>query len=34
MTEALQLWKMIAGKGDGDPNDQKGSSHGKLVVYL
>ncbi|XP_015898867.2 TORTIFOLIA1-like protein 1 isoform X2 [Ziziphus jujuba] len=27
MTEALQLWKMIAGKGDGDPNDQKGSSH-------
>ncbi|XP_024018608.1 microtubule-associated protein TORTIFOLIA1 [Morus notabilis] len=29
MTEALQLWKKIAGKGDGAPEDQKASSHEK-----
>ena len=34
MTEALQLWKKIAGKGeDGDADDQKALSHGKYVSY-
>ncbi|XP_019419979.1 PREDICTED: microtubule-associated protein TORTIFOLIA1-like [Lupinus angustifolius] len=28
MNEALQLWKKIAGKGDGSPDDSKPSSHG------
>jgi hypothetical protein len=28
MTEALQLWKKIAGKGEGVPDDQKSSSLG------
>lgn len=32
MTEALQLWKKIAGKGeDEDPDDQKASSRGRHV---
>ena len=35
MTEALQLWKKIAGKGeDGDADDQKALSHGKYVSYM
>ena len=29
MTEALQLWKKVAGKGDGVADDQKAKSHGK-----
>lgn len=29
MTEALQLWKKVAGKGDGVSDDQKATSHGK-----
>lgn len=34
MTEALQLWKNIAGKGDGAPEDQKASSHGRHIVFI
>lgn len=29
MTEALQLWMKIAGKGDGSSDDQKALSHGR-----
>lgn len=36
MTEALQFWKKIAGKGgDEAPNEQKGLSHGKYIsIYF
>lgn len=29
MTEALQQWKKIAGKGDGASEDPKAASHGQ-----
>lgn len=29
MNEALQLWKKIAGKGDGSSDEQRASSHGR-----
>ena len=31
MTEALQLWKNIAGKGDGSPDDSKPISGGRHI---
>lgn len=31
MTEALQFWKKIAGRGDDSPKEQKASSHGKRI---
>ena len=35
MTEALQLWKKIAGKGgDGDPEDKKSSNPGGYIVLF
>lgn len=32
MLEALQLWKKIAGKGDGVADDQKSISHGSVIA--
>lgn len=34
MTEALQLWKNLAGKGDEAPEDQKASSNGRHIVFI
>lgn len=35
MIEALQLWKKVAGKGDGVSDDQKAASHGKSIyIYI
>ena len=34
MTEALQLWKKIAGKGEGVPDDQKSSSQGEYFCNI
>lgn len=31
MTEALQLWKKIAGKGDGSPDESKPLSGGRHI---
>lgn len=34
MNEALQLWKKIAGKGDGSPDEQIASSHGRYWIKV
>lgn len=34
MTEALQLWKTIAGKGDGAPDDPKSLTCGRHVSIV
>jgi hypothetical protein len=34
MTEALQLWKKIAGKGDGSSHDSKPLSSGKHILFV